>query len=113
VACCLLQQYWSTSYNSTGLYGRVDSSSSYHSGSSSYDAPGSSYNTYPVIGSRTPPANCTGSACCIPKCFAEKGSRVSQLMYSEQVQGRGKISNLCHVSFSFKAHNCKSYSGTS
>jgi len=71
--CHLLQQFLSASYNSSS-YG-----SGYQlGGGARYDVPGSSYNTYPVIGSRTPPANCSGSACCIPKCFAEKGSRVSQ-----------------------------------
>jgi hypothetical protein len=71
--CLLLQQNLTASYSSS-WYG-----SGYHpGGGSSYDVPGSSYSTYPVIGSKTPPANCTGSACCIPKCFAEKGSRVSQ-----------------------------------
>lgn len=34
-----------------------------------------SYYAVPMPGT-TPPRNCTGSGCCVPKCFAEKGSRV-------------------------------------
>lgn len=36
----------------------------------------SSYKAVPIPG-RTSPKNCKGSSCCVPKCFAEKGSRVS------------------------------------
>lgn len=35
----------------------------------------SSYSVYPMPGA-TKPANCTGSKCCYPKCYAEKGARV-------------------------------------
>lgn len=34
----------------------------------------SNYQAVPMPGA---PRNCTGSGCCVPKCFAEKGTRVS------------------------------------
>lgn len=76
-------------YGSRDDYGRVDpyeqrgySQRGGGGGGGGYGAAGdsdtypSSYTVVPVPG-QIPPRNCTGSACCVPKCFAEKGSRVS------------------------------------
>lgn len=73
-------------YGSRDDYGRVadpyDQRGYLQRGGGGYGAAGdsdtypSSYTVVPVPG-QIPPRNCTGSACCVPKCFAEKGSRVS------------------------------------
>lgn len=72
-------------YGSRDDYGRGDpyGQRGYSSGQrGGYGAAGdsdnypSSYTVVPVPGYK-PQRNCTGSACCVPKCFAEKGSRVS------------------------------------
>lgn len=72
-------------------YGRVDpygrgsaGQTGYSQGQGGYGAAGdsenypSSYSAIPIPG-KAPQKGCTGSGCCVPKCFAEKGSRVSYL----------------------------------
>lgn len=50
----------------------------YDSGSENYP---SSYSAIPIPGGQA--KNCSGSGCCVPKCFAEKGSRVSVGKYNK------------------------------
>ena len=68
-------------YGNSGVpYGRHNpnlnkNQGAYDQGSENYPA---SYSAVPVPGSQ-PGKNCTGGGCCVPKCFAEKGSRVRNL----------------------------------
>lgn len=65
-------------YDRTDPYRRVQSQGrggGYGAAGDSDNYP-SSYTAVPVPG-YTAKQNCTGSGCCVPKCFAEKGSRVS------------------------------------
>ena len=69
---------YGSSYGNQGIARGPESSSSYGRDKNPSKNPvgeegGGRYSVYPVPGETR---NCTGSGCCAPKCYAEKGQRV-------------------------------------
>lgn len=64
----------------------------------------SSYKVYPAPGYNAQ-KNCTGSGCCYPKCFAEKGSRVSCVLVfvDNFMENSTSVSSFIAVSIDFRA----------